>query len=107
MILVTTQTQVASIVRRWQRAYPKNVILNDGRSTDDIAATLSSLSPLTTIEEVVTAIIGNDSWTALRCDECGRKVNVVVIIGGAVDQHSQHICRECLSEALKLMEQGT
>ena len=52
----------------------------------------------------VTAIIGNDSWTSLKCDECGKYVDAVVQVGEEPDyeSYSAKLCKPCVYKALTL-----
>jgi len=52
--------------------------------------------------EDVNMVIGNDSWTDLRCDECNAHVEEVMRVGDEPDYESAtaHICKPCLVKAL-------
>lgn len=51
----------------------------------------------------VDRIIGNNSWTSTRCDECGTSPQVVVMVGEepAYESNTVFICSPCI---LKLRE---
>jgi hypothetical protein len=53
--------------------------------------------------EDVKAIIGNDSWTRIDCDECNQRVSVAVSLGAEPDWDSDTatICVECLGKAIE------
>ena len=49
----------------------------------------------------INAIIGNDSWTTNKCDECEKDYDVLVRIGDEPDYDARRldICHDCLSKA--------
>lgn len=49
----------------------------------------------------VDRVIGNDSWTACRCDECGTLREVVLQIGEdpGYESATANICKPCLRKA--------
>lgn len=52
-------------------------------------------------------IIGNDVWTKITCDECGKSVDVAVYLGEELDHDSATalVCLPCLMKAIRLGEE--
>ena len=100
MRLITRQKEANGAAERWRRQYGL------GQYGDDkleILAKLEALGENPAADEV-DATIGNGSWTATVCDECGVKNVDVVEVGQEPDYESRtaHICKGCLSKALDL-----
>ena len=55
----------------------------------------------------IAEIIGNDSWSVVECDQCGKRVPVAVTVGQQPDYETSTatICEPCLRRALALLEQ--
>ena len=53
----------------------------------------------------VAAIIGNESWTSLKCDECGNETETVVQVGQEpeYDSHTACLCVPCVKTAAGLV----
>lgn len=71
-----------------------------------ITAELLALPEADRTPERIAAIIGNDSWSAVECDQCGERVPVAVTVGQPPDYESSTatICEPCLRRALALLE---
>ena len=56
----------------------------------------------------VDAVIGNSSWTDVKCNECNQYGGPVVTLGEEYDYESAtaSICEPCLRKALALFEQN-
>jgi len=68
---------------------------------------LNALDTNTCTAKDIADIIGNDSWTDLKCDECNTKVDTVVQLGQDEDYDSRtaYVCQECLYDALSKLEE--
>ena len=99
MTLHTTRGEIRSVVARWTAQYPPG-------SKDDITARLKALNTETATAADVAAIIGNPTWTDLRCDDCAADVACVVEFGQDDDYDSPTatVCVPCLSRALTLAQ---
>ena len=109
MKLITTRTRILDVVGNYAANYPGDRTFPDGRHSQDILAALKALDLHTCSAQDVEALVGNPSWTTLRCDECQRSVPAVVVMSesdnyedGAVLQ----VCTACLAEALALSKTG-
>lgn len=96
MKLITRQSRAAKAAEAWAAQY------RNGRKKDIHDALLAlgeSPSP-----DDVNQVIGNGSWTDLKCDECGCSVERVVMVGEEPDYESStaQLCPSCLSVAAGL-----
>lgn len=104
MELVTTRSQIRSVAERWKQQYPTDQATMHFKSTDAIHARLLALDTETATAEDVSAVIGNDSWTRIRCDQCRKDVDAAVVCGEAPNYESNtaNLCVPCLESALAL-----
>lgn len=104
MNVVTKKAKMESVARTYRAQYSGNSILRDGKSTDDIYNALVALNPKT--EDAIAEIIGNRSWTANHCNECGKDSDALIQIGQDEDYESSTawICRDCLSKAIAMID---
>ena len=98
MDLITRQSLANIMLKRWMKQYPsgkwahKVPLLKDLGDTPD--------------PDAIDAIIGNDSWPTIRCDEC-RAYASVVQLGQEPDYDTSTacICESCLKKALQLFSE--
>ena len=102
MKLITKEGILKNLISRYKQQYPNNMIVIGGRWSDDIIRELELEKPLT--EERANEIIGNSSWTRIRCDECNKEVQSVVMVDEEPDCESSTamLCVSCLKKAIKL-----
>lgn len=103
MKFITQRMMILGVVDQWRTTYPPGRH-GYGLDKDMIYARLTALDLETVSAEQVNAIIGNDSWTATRCDECGNTVACVVRVGAEPDYESAtaSLCEACVKAALAL-----
>lgn len=89
---------VASVPGRWARQYAR---YGNDRNKVEIGKRLRDLPAGFTADEV-DQIIGNKSWTAHDCDECGGTYDVLVRIGEEPDYEARYVslCANCLAKAV-------
>jgi len=102
---ITTQRDLIRVVaKRWRDTYEpfeqwdmRPTIFGPAQDKKAIALKLDKLDPETATPEDVAAVIGNESWTRLTCDECGQDVAAILTVGQELDYGSQtaSICRKC------------
>ena len=108
--LMTERDRVRDVAELWRKTYQRNGAFpkQDDRYIDKGAAyaSLLGLDLETCSAADVEAIIGNRSWTSLRCDACAADVAAVIIVGQAPDLESNSVsrCVACLREAAALVE---
>lgn len=100
MRLITIRDQIRAVPTRWRRQYqyypPESDKAEIGRKLDALDLETVSVAE-------IDRIIGNDSWTELKCDECEKKVDVLVRLGNDEPDYDAHlfdICAGCLRTAL-------
>ena len=69
----------------------------------NVTAALEKLNLDTATVEDVSAIIGNDSWCRLTCDQCKQDVKAVITLGEPADGYESRtvqLCHDCVSTAM-------
>lgn len=90
----TRASRAASAAARWREHYPNRY----DKQHQQILALGPHPAP-----ELVDAIVGNTTWTALTCDACCRDVGAVVDLLDDQDDPT-HLCRDCLARGLHLID---
>lgn len=105
VITRTGKAAKAAELWRWHYGDDSATKLPNGRTPDEVYRDLLCLGA-SPPAEAVEAVIGNDSWTACTCNECGRPVEAVARVGDdpAPDSQTTWLCRSCLEEAASLLE---
>lgn len=77
----------------------------DGTEKRAIGRELLALGPKPD-PDAVDRIIGNGSWTACTCDQCGASVGAVVTVGQTPDYDSStaDLCIDCARQAVAMLE---
>lgn len=94
MKLVTRQILANGVTERWLRQYPKKDY--EGCEKWIIYERLVSLGDNPNPDDV-NKVIGNNSWTSIECDICGRSVDKA--IEADVSGYDSHICFNCIDKA--------
>lgn len=106
MEAITEAWRVADVARRWKEQYFHNHQWTSGSLDKEcIYNKITALGENATAEQVE-SIIGNGTWTAVKCHECGKRVKVAMQIGEPLDYESNTatICLDCLKAAAALLE---
>lgn len=93
MRLINPRNAIRTVAARWGAQYPT---ATEGKSFD-IAQKLNALNPETATAAEVNKIIGNNSWTTVRCCECGEYVESAVEFGRDGDE--ARLCQLCAKVA--------
>lgn len=98
----TVRQQIRGVAAAWRAQYgdrPKIPHLAD------VLPRLEALDRETASAAEVDAIIGNPSWTGLRCDVCHEDCAAIVQLGDEPDYDSTtlDICGECLAAASAIL----
>jgi len=106
MEVITKQDKIVGAAKNWRAQYYIGRKWRDiwhGNSRE-IWQQLKALSP-DAIEQDVTAIIGNATWTENACSECGEDSDMLIQLGQPPDDDSNtvYICPKCLKRALALV----
>ena len=104
MIVHTTRTQILGVAAAWREQY--------GHYKDQswewarvIGRQLDALDGETASAKDVEAIIGNDTWTKLQCEECESAADIVLEFKCA--SRSIMVCRGCLQKGIGLLDNET
>lgn len=83
---------------RWREQYGTGTGWEKDESKQLIQAELDALRVSEMTEGRIAEIIGNESWTRLECDNCGRDVDEIVSLG---KRHGfVNICERCVMGAV-------
>lgn len=109
MKIVTFADETRDVAERYRGQYPDRnarpafgpAETNHGQRYDELAA----LTDETRTRQSVAAIIGNDSWATMSCDECGLERDTLVRFGDDPDYEArwQDLCSDCLCAGLDLL----
>ncbi len=115
MKITTQRDLIRKVAKRWREQYepftndPPIFSWRTGTysppiSKRQIAEKLDAIDTETATAADVEAIIGNDSWTDLKCDECGKYVDSVLTVGDEPDFESRtaSLCRDCVKLAVSM-----
>lgn len=77
MTIITIRDRIRTVAKRWAEQY-KVKHGPDAQRWTSIENRLFALDVETATEADIKAIIGNDSWTDVNCDVCGKDAGTVV-----------------------------
>ena len=98
MKLITIRDIIKSVPERWARLC--RLTCPDTGKAGRILAALQSLDLETCTKKDIADVIGNDTWTGLRCNSCGKDVDAVVHIPDVILDNCSYICEGCAAAAL-------
>ena len=107
MKVITERDEIRAVAFRWASTYSGAYWLKD-KKKQDIATKLKAMDPETATREMVTEIIGNDSWIDISCDECHVMQRAVLHFGDEPDREArwQMLCGVCLAKAVSLLKEA-
>lgn len=104
MKVFTTRDVIRRVADKWHSQYQP--FANDsapwcGKTKSGIWQELVALNKETATAEQVNAIIGNEYWTRMKCDECAQEVDWLIRLGQEPEYESStaSLCQECLRKA--------
>jgi hypothetical protein len=102
--IITKKDLIRGVANRWRVQYPKGIW--DASGKDEIYDQLKALDLSTATEDDIAQIIGNRSWTSIKCDGCGEQVDAIVKLGQPEDYESRTVdlCPLCVGAAFKLIQ---
>lgn len=100
MKFTTQRDVIRNVANRWRQQYPQGKAYWP-RDSEETYTALVALDKETATPEQIAKIIGNESWTRLRCDECEEDVTALLTVGEEPDYESAtaSICLSCLEKA--------
>lgn len=101
---ITRKSKAAIAATRWRDQYAHYFARGDKDKVSTYEK-LQDLGPSPNPDDV-DAIIGNDSWTSCRCNDCAQDREAVCELGAEPDYDSAtaHICIRCLRLAVAAFE---
>lgn len=101
--VVTRRDVIRGVPDRWYENYPDDKrVLSGGRTAGSIRDKLEDLDVDIASVEDVAAIIGNSSWTELKCDACESDRDAVVSIPREYEVPLS-ICGECAAGVAEML----
>jgi hypothetical protein len=104
MKTITSADRIACVADRWKNQYFGSQWYSSQRQEQ--WASLKALPENATAVQVA-AITGNDSWTAIMCNECGQNVESAIVLNENEDYHTFTVCAGCLDLAQLLLRKET
>lgn len=112
MHLITIRGIIKNLPALWRESHKETIKNNtpayspNARSNAEIARLLDALDTDTATPDDVAAIMGNNSWTDIHCNECKQIVPSAVQIGEEPDYESYTaiVCLQCLGKAASLIK---
>jgi len=104
--LITSRDMIRNVLSKWTEQYPPG-----GEFTDvgklEITQQLTMLDLEIATGEDVANIIGNKSWTHLRCHECDKRVSLIIQMGEPLDYESRtaSLCVDCVTAAYNFFQE--
>ena len=102
MRILTKRDRILGVADKWHDQYWNKHWA--GSDKHDKLLALQALDLSTATEDDIEAIVGNRSWTRIKCDQCGKDVDAAVMIGGSDEYGPDTICGTCIREAAKLYD---
>lgn len=98
MRLITRKSKAKDVAKAWKLQY--------GDINTDVYEALVALGGNPNPEDI-DEVIGNGTWTATKCYECGDRNIDVILIGEDEDENdyfamTTFVCRDCLKKAIEL-----
>lgn len=100
MKTITVEDRIAVVADRWKAQYFGSQWHSERMM--DVWSKLKALPGNATTAQVE-AIVGNDTWTDIRCDECGEHVELAIVLNETEDYNTFTICEGCLNAAQILL----
>ena len=102
MKIITRKGLAKAAASRWKSSYYKQNEWKYGEDKEQKYYKLVALGGDPSPHDV-DSVIGNTSWTDLRCDECGHAVHSAMRVGEEPDYESSTalVCQPCLLKALE------
>lgn len=105
MKVIAQRQRIEQVAASWENTYRKGTVYYTEEKADKLKR-LKALDLSTATAQEVNEIIGNASWTDIKCDDCGKAVTKVIQLGEEPDleSYTANICQDCLDRAVILMK---
>ena len=101
MKILTVQELANTAKDCWKRQYFYDGSWKHGSDKKTVYENLVSLGE-TPIPSQINEVIGNNSWTMLKCSVCNKEVDTVVVF--SIDDSSFYLCKKCLNKSTRLIK---
>ena len=105
MELITERSRIATVAERWAAYGPEFRQLRTG-SSKEIYDRLRALNTAKVSANTVNKIIGNATWTTIRCDECSANVLKAAVLYDLNGAAVFRICESCATKVKTLFKTG-
>ena len=99
MKVITKREALLNVARRWRQQYPTNIA---DATKVEIGEKLLAMPIGSITEAAINAVIGNDSWTKLECDECEKDSGALVVFEAG--ERFINICEPCIRRGQRQLE---
>lgn len=107
--VTTTRERIRTAYQRFENLHPTDdgLVWGTNKTWGEIKKKLKLLDLEIATQKDVASIIGNYSWTCLKCDQCGKFVDVVITVGESpgCESSTASLCVDCLKRAFELLEE--
>lgn len=103
MKLILLRDVIRGVPDRWDHQYAR---WDDDSDKKKIGRNLRALDLETATRDDIAKVIGNSSWTTIKCDDCGTPdLDVAVEVGQEPDYESSTatLCKRCLGKAYRMV----
>ena len=110
---ITERDRILTVAERWDAQYSINIEgmpprpdnpLASGDTARQISERLHKLNLKKVKASTVNNVIGNDSWTRIKCEECEKDVEQAVVLYGSGSDSAIEICESCLNLAKRVIQ---
>ena len=105
MKIITERDRIRNVAERWAKQYGVGTRWECDPVKQGILQSLEMLNGNTCSAKIVDEIIGNNTWTRMRCDQCKKNTTWIIQLGEKPGYESQtaNICRACFDKAITLV----
>jgi hypothetical protein len=98
MEIIYKRDLIKTVAKRWYEQYREDYM--------NVLTKLSKIDLEIATEQQIIDIIGNSTWTSIRCDECNKEVDIAIQLGEEPNYESATalICIDCLKKSIKLFK---
>jgi hypothetical protein len=98
--IITKRKLIEEILIRWKHQYPENCFNSthkcvNNKTSDEIYDSLKTIDLKIATPKDIYDIIGNYSWTSLRCDICSKDKEIVICFSYG-NEYTIYICKDCV-----------
>lgn len=107
MKVITQRDLILEVCTRWKEQYGDRMEMPHFENKRKTYDRLLKLDLHNCTAEDVNRTIGNDSWTSLTCNECGKTTDWLVQVGEEPYDESStaHLCKACAKQVAMLVQE--